>query len=606
MKKLKERLSRIIEEEMKLLLDDPPELAAEELHWVAKMKKMLQEPTEEEEILQTKVISTREAARSWNEWLPAIDEEVQSLLQDKEALKKISKKELEEIKEEASKKGKSVEIIPSKLVFTLKAGPNGGRKKARWVICGNYEAKKDSEQNFSSGADSAAFRISVWAASRHQWSGAVIDIKTAFLNAEMEQGDQEDVLLVRPPALFTEKGYMANDVFFLPLKAVYGLRRSPRLWGICRDVTMEEFEIEAEDEEGKKRKFHLQPLQSEPNLWRVLETGDESQKLWGLVMTYVDDIFICSQPPILNSIIETFQKTWKTSTPEHVTKEPVRFLGMEVSKKKEEKGGREEWYVTQRSYIKDLMEKSEEKVKERKIPVTKDQAIIEAPASPPTIDQVRGAQKVVGEVLWLLTRSRPDIMYGVSRMGSNVLKNPVKVMELGEQMKGYLRRTQEEGLRYQVDFKDAINLQAFSDASFAMTEVIEAMTAGESIAVIVQELYDLVTKTAYTDSQAAEAILTTDGRSWRTRHLKLRSSFARQSISRGEWLLQHVAGEQMLADIGTKALSAPRLEKLKDLMSMGSLKESEDEEEEKEDQREGKKKEAKELAKIAEAAQAVS
>jgi hypothetical protein len=108
---------------------------------------------------------------------------------------------------------------------------------------------------------------------------------------------------------------------------------------------------------------------------------------------------------------------------------------MEVSKRKSkrkaEDGEREEWYVTQRSYIKDLIEKSEEKVKERKIPVTRDQAHIEAPASTPTLEEVRGAQKCVGEVLWLLTRSRPDLMYGVSRMGSNVLKNPVKVMELG-------------------------------------------------------------------------------------------------------------------------------------------------------------------------------
>ena len=202
-----------------------------------------------------------------------------------------------------------------------------------------------------------------------------------------------------------------------------------------------------------------------------------------------------------------------TSKPEHVSGEPIRFLGMEVSKRAEE-GGKEVWYVTQKSYIK--------KVKGRKIPVTRDQVHIEEPSSPPTIDQVRGAQRCIGEVLWLLTSSRPDLMYGVGRMGSNVLRNRVKVMEIGEQMKGYLKRTAEEGLRYEVEFNEEINLQAYSDASFSpegaeshgsflillegspifwragrqsmvtlstaeseMTEVIEAMTAGESVAVIV-------------------------------------------------------------------------------------------------------------------------
>ena len=250
--KLKLRLSRIIEEEMKLMVEDHPELAKDELAWIAKMKKMMEEPTEEDEILQTKVISSREVAQHWNEWLFAINEEVQSLLEEKQAMKKVTKKELEELQKKASAEGRSVEIIPSKLVFTVKAGPNGGKKKTRWVICGNYEAKKDSEQTFSSGADSAAFRIAVWAAARHQWLATVLDIKTAFLNAAMEQGDQEDILVVRPPALFTEKGYMAKDVFFLPTKAVYGLRRSPRLWGNCRDETMEDFEVQAEVEEKKE------------------------------------------------------------------------------------------------------------------------------------------------------------------------------------------------------------------------------------------------------------------------------------------------------------------------------------------------------------------
>ena len=109
------------------------------------------------------MISTREVAQHWNQWLAAIDEEVQSLLEEKQAMKKNV-----ELQKKASSEGRGAEIIPSKLVFTVKARPNGGRKKTRWVICGNYEAKKESEQNFSSGADSAAFRIAVWAAARHQ------------------------------------------------------------------------------------------------------------------------------------------------------------------------------------------------------------------------------------------------------------------------------------------------------------------------------------------------------------------------------------------------------------------------------------------------------
>ena len=137
----------------------------------------------------------------------------------------------------------------------------------------------------------------------------------------MDQGDQEATLIVRPPALFTEKGYMPPDVFFVPQRAVYGLRRSPRLWGTCRDETMEGFQNEAQDAKEQVRRFHLQALRSEPNLW-------------GLVMTYVDDIFICSSQPILEAIKNKIQETWKTSTPEYVSEHPIRFWGWKFQRRR--------------------------------------------------------------------------------------------------------------------------------------------------------------------------------------------------------------------------------------------------------------------------------
>ena len=52
----------------------------------------MEEPSEEDEILQTKVISSREVARSWKSWLAAIDAEVESLLEAKKDVRKDHKK----------------------------------------------------------------------------------------------------------------------------------------------------------------------------------------------------------------------------------------------------------------------------------------------------------------------------------------------------------------------------------------------------------------------------------------------------------------------------------------------------------------------------------
>ena len=138
----------------------------------------------------------------------------------------------------------------------------------------------------------------------------------------MDQGGQEAILIVRPPALFTEKGYMPPDVFFVPQRAVYGLRRSPRLWGTCRDETMEGFQNEAQDAKEQVRRFHLQALRSEPNLW-------------GLVMTYVDDIFICSSQPILEAIKNKFQELYRRHQRQNMSPNiPFVFWGWKFQRRR--------------------------------------------------------------------------------------------------------------------------------------------------------------------------------------------------------------------------------------------------------------------------------
>ena len=94
-------------------------------------------------------------------------------------------------------------------MFTKKPAPPplGFKNKVRWVVCGNYESRQGGEENYSGGADAAAFHCLAHQASQHQRHGASIDIKTAFLNAEVKQSEAEDVVLVKPPAFnfFVEK-----------------------------------------------------------------------------------------------------------------------------------------------------------------------------------------------------------------------------------------------------------------------------------------------------------------------------------------------------------------------------------------------------------------
>ena len=108
------------------------------------------------------------------------------------------------------------------------------------------------------------------------------------------------------------------------------------------------------------------------------------------------------------------------------------------------------------------------------------------------------------------------------------------------------------------------------------------MIAGESIGAIADEVFGELQRKSWTDSQAALSILTCDGGSWRTRHLRLRAAAARQSINEGNWSIQHQPGNKMSADIGTKPLSTERIKALKEKMNMSEVPGAEDPGEKKE------------------------
>ena len=190
------------------------------------------------------------------------------------------------LRREAEEDGRTIEVIPSKVVFTRKPGPRGGKPKVRWVVCGNFETKKPEEDNFSSGADATAFRVMCHYAVQHQWRGSIIDVKTAFLNAEWKEG-QETTIVVKPPGILVEMGSIPKGSYFVPRRAVYGFRRSPKLWGEHRDQMLETLEVEVEGGVGG-------PL------------------------ILVDDMFIVGRDEVVGAVMKKLRACWKTSEPEEV------------------------------------------------------------------------------------------------------------------------------------------------------------------------------------------------------------------------------------------------------------------------------------------------
>ncbi|CAE7519242.1 unnamed protein product [Symbiodinium sp. CCMP2592] len=59
-----------------------------------------------------------------------------------------------------------------------------------------------------------------------------------------------------------------------------------------------------------------------------------------------------------------------------------------------------------------------------------------------SVEELKAAQRIVGEHLWLTMRCRPDLQYPVMDMASRVSKQPNKVMQVGRRLLSYLKATQ--------------------------------------------------------------------------------------------------------------------------------------------------------------------
>ena len=85
----------------------------------------------------------------------------------------------------------------------------------------------------------------------------VIDVKTAFLNAHLP--DSMETVYVRPPQALIEFGLVAPGTIWRVVKAIYGLRISPKAWGVERDRQLRQMDITVKGTKYLFQQSHIDP-----------------------------------------------------------------------------------------------------------------------------------------------------------------------------------------------------------------------------------------------------------------------------------------------------------------------------------------------------------
>ena len=315
---------------------------------------------------------------------------------------------------------------------------------------------------------------------------------------------------------------------------------------------------------------------------------------------YVDDFLIAADAKEMESLMNKIKQTWVCSEEEMVTKSSVtRFCGYEIQ---ERNGGG--FWLGQTGYLSDVLKRRQVEKGER-YPCGKIEEGEDEELDPKAIKQ---AQMMVGEVLWLANRTRPDVAFTTGIMSRLLHRRPKYTCQLGQHLFRYLWSTQNHRLEvkpWKEEQKEVMDhlphergwetLEVYSDISYsppheqyrsiqgivvghagfpiswesnhqgfvvqstAESELIaygEAYTAGESVASLLQVLEVPTKRKLLGDNKAALALCLNESGAWRTRHLRLRVAHLRSVLQRENptWTAAHLKGTRLVADGFTKPL----------------------------------------------------
>ena len=169
------------------------------------------------------------------------------------------------------------EILPCRLVLVVKPNPEGvkGKKKARIVVCGNFQTIHQDEMTSSKTPSYPMLRMLLSLASYQGWPIETWDVSTAFLYARL-YGDRDtdldgQYIYMRPPKVIEKLGLLPEGTIWKLKKALYGLRTSPLAWEVERDNTLAQLQWEVEE-----RWYGLVPAKGNPCLWAIVELDAEN------------------------------------------------------------------------------------------------------------------------------------------------------------------------------------------------------------------------------------------------------------------------------------------------------------------------------------------
>lgn len=472
-------------------------------------------------------------------------------------------------------------VIGVKWVYRVKLNPDGSvfKYKARLVVKGYAQVPGiDYGDTFAPVARHDTVRLLIALAAQNKWKIFHLDIKSAFLN-----GNLEEEIFVEQPEGFEIAG--CKDHVYKLNKALYGLKQAPRAWYSRMDSHLLD------------QGFQRSP--NEPTLY-VKHTKGKSLLI---VSLYVDDLLVTGDN------LEEIQRFKERVMHEFEMSDlglMKYFLGIEVDQS--ESG----IFISQHKYALDMLKKfSMENCKSVATPLVLNEKLHKDDGEP----KVEGStfRSLIGSLLYL-TATRPDLMFSASLLSRFMQSPSQKHFGVAKRVLRYLKGTANYGIYY-TNVEDA-TLIGYSDSdwagclddykstsgyvfsfgsgaftwnsrkqdivaqSTAEAEYVAAASTANQAIWLRKILFDLQQPeeeptTIFVDNKSAISIAENPVQHGRTKHINVKFHALREAEKNGEIKLVHCTSNLQQADIFTKALPRAKLEFMKSLLgvSKNNLKE---------------------------------
>ena len=468
--------------------------------------------------------------------------------------------------------------ITCKWVFKVKYNPDGtvDKFKARLVARGfSQTANIDFHETFAPTMRFESLRMLFAFCNKHGIPIEQMDVDNAYLNTLLKE-----VIYMWQPQGYPETNASRGKVLQL-VKGLYGLKQSARLWNQQFAAAIRAMGF----------------LPSHADSCVLFRNDKDGVAIIGL---YVDDILIATKDPMaMKTIKKGIHDAFKCTEAGPVN----RILGIQSHR---------DWkantvILEQSQYAERILRDYD---MDQAVPVSTpiDGYTSLAPSQP---EETRACQqdyqKRIGSLMYLMTCTRPDLAFAVSKLSQFCTDPTVRHMNALNRVLRYLRGTTHYGLRYQAtgdpvgyadsaygdNKEDRKSTYGFSllcgqaaciwyshkqrDVTTSTTEAeyVSLTEAGKTVVWATKWMKGLRFMpangdpiTLFGDNKGSNALTANPEHHSRTKHIDIKYHYIRQLVDDKDVSIQYIPTAEMAADILTKPLATRAFERGRQLLGM--------------------------------------